>query len=258
MAEAIISSILSQKMARKDELYVGEPVDERRNALEGKYGISVSADNRDVVRMGKLVVLSIKPQSLKEVLSHLKGTMTEDQAVLSIVAGAKMESISAGIGHQAVIRVMPNTPAQISKGMSVWTATPSVSPAYLETTRSILETLGAELYVAEEKYIDMATALSASGPAYVFLFIESLVDAGVYLGMTREIARKLVLQTILGSTLLALETGKHTAELRDMVTSPGGMTAEAISMLEEGGFRSAVLEAVTAAYEKAKSLGTVS
>ena len=258
MAEAIISSILSQKMARKDELYVGEPVDERRNALEGKYGISVSADNRDVVRMGKLVVLSIKPQSLKEVLSHLKGTMTEDQAVLSIVAGAKMESISAGIGHQAVIRVMPNTPAQISKGMSVWTATPSVSPAYLETTRSILATLGAELYVAEEKYIDMATALSASGPAYVFLFIESLVDAGVYLGMTREIARKLVLQTILGSTLLALETGKHTAELRDMVTSPGGTTAEAISMLEEGGFRSAVLEAVTAAYEKAKSLGTVS
>lgn len=257
MAEAIISGILSQKMARKDELYVGEPVDERRNSLEEQYGISVSADNREVVRQGKLVILSVKPQSLKEVLSHLKGIVAEDQAVLSIVAGAKMESISVGIGHQAVIRVMPNTPAQISKGMSVWTATPSVNSAYLETTRSILKTLGAELYVAEEKYIDMATALSASGPAYVFLFIESLVDAGVYLGMPREMARKLVLQTILGSTLLALETGRHTAELRDMVTSPGGTTAEALSILEEGGFRAVVLEAVAAAYDKAKSLGTV-
>ncbi|PKB68654.1 MAG: pyrroline-5-carboxylate reductase [SAR202 cluster bacterium Io17-Chloro-G3] len=257
MAEAIINGILSQKMARKDEIYVGEPVDERRASLKEQYGISVSADNKDVVRHGKLVVLSVKPQSLKEVLSHLKGDMAEDQAVLSIVAGAKMESISVGIGHQAVIRVMPNTPAQISKGMSVWTATPSVNPAYLETTRSILKTLGSELYVEEEKYIDMATALSASGPAYVFLFIESLVDAGVYLGMTREMARKLVLQTILGSTLLALETGMHTAELRDMVTSPGGTTAEALSMLEEGGFRAVILEAVTAAYDKAKSLGSV-
>ena len=126
---------------------------------------------------------------------------------------------------------------------------------FREATRSILETLGEELYVEEERYLDMATALSASGPAYVFLSIESLVDAGVYLGMSREMARKLTLQTVLGSARLAQESGKHLAELREMVTSPGGTTAEALRALEEGGFRSAVLEAVSAAYEKSKLLG---
>ncbi len=255
MAEAIIGGILGHGLAKAGEVCVGEPVEARRQALAQGYGVSTTADNQEAVRYGKLVVLSVKPQSLDEVMHGLAGKIADDQAVLSIVAGVRTESIAAGLRHKAVIRVMPNTPAQIGAGMSVWTAAASVSEAFRETTRSIVQTLGEEVYVAEEKYIDMATALSASGPAYVFLFIESLIDAGVYMGMSRDMARKLVLQTVLGSTKLTLETGRHPAELRDMVTSPGGTTAEALSRLEEGGLRATVLDAVMAAYEKAKTLG---
>ena len=161
-----------------------------------------------------------------------------------------------GLGHDAVIRVMPNTPAQIGAGMTVWTASPAVPEAQIEATRLMLRTLGEELYVADERLVDMATALSASGPAYVFLFIEALIDAGVYLGMPRDMARKLALQTVAGSTRLVDETGLHPAQLKDMVTSPGGTTIEALRTFERGRFRATVIDAVKAAYEKSQALGT--
>ena len=255
MAEAIIGGVLEQGIAKAADICVGEPVESRRTALSDRYGVSTTASNGDAAEHGRLVVLSVKPQQLDNVLQGLQGKIEENQAVISIVAGARMNSIVAGIEHEAVIRVMPNTPAQIGAGMSVWTAAPSVNGEHKESTRSILETLGDELYVDDEKYIDMATALSGSGPAYVLLFMESMVDAGVALGMTPEMARKLTLQTVLGSARLAQETGKHPAELRDMVTSPGGTTAEALRELAAGGFRAIVLDAVTAAYKKAKQLG---
>ncbi|MCZ6615422.1 MAG: pyrroline-5-carboxylate reductase [Chloroflexi bacterium] len=255
MAEAIIGGILGQGIATATDICVGEPVESRRAALSDRYGVSTTASNGEAAGHGQLVVLSVKPQQLDRVLGELRGKLEAGQAVISIIAGARMNSIVAGLEHEAVIRVMPNTPAQIGVGMSVWTASPSVNGKHTEATRSILETLGEELYVDDERYIDMATALSASGPAYVFLFIESLVDAGVTLGMTPEMARKLTLQTVLGSARLVQETGKDPAELRDMVTSPGGTTAEALRALEAGGFRATVLDAVTAAYEKAKQLG---
>ena len=139
--------------------------------------------------------------------------------------------------------------------MSVWTASDSVPEAALSASRDILRTLGDELYVKDEKLIDMATALSASGPAYVFLFIEALTDAGVYMGMSREMAQRLVLETVQGSAKLVKESRKHPAELRNMVTSPGGTTAEALRRFEAAGFRGTVLEAVNAAYEKSRELG---
>ena len=255
MAEAIIGGVLGQGIATAADICVGEPVEARRSALSDRYGVSTTASNGEAAGHGQLVVMSVKPQQLDSVLRELQGKIAENQAVLSIIAGARMESIIAGLEHEAVIRVMPNTPAQIGEGMSVWTAAPSVNSKHKEAARSILETLGEELYVDDEKYIDMATALSGSGPAYVFLLMESMVDAGVTLGMTPEMARKLTLQTVLGSARLVQETGKHPAELRDMITSPGGTTAEALKRLEAGGFRATVLEAVTAAYEKAKLLG---
>ena len=255
MAEAIIGGVLGQGIATAADICVGEPVESRRSALSDRYGVSTTASNGEAARHGQLVVMSVKPQQLDSVLRELQGKIAENQAVLSIIAGARMGSIIAGLEHEAVIRVMPNTPAQIGEGMSVWTAAPSVNSKHKETTRSILDTLGEELYVDDEKYIDMATALSGSGPAYVFLFMESMVDAGVTLGMTPKMARKLTLQTVLGSARLVQETGKHPAELRDMVTSPGGTTAEALKKLETGGFRTTVLNAVTAAYEKARLLG---
>ena len=255
MAEAMIGGILGQGIAHPEEVCVGEPMETRRQQLSQRHNIAVTTDNLEASQHGDLVVLSIKPQNLPEVVAELQCSLRNGQAVLSIVAGARMETIVSGLRHESVVRVMPNTPAQIGAGMSLWLAAPKVSQAFRETTRSILRTLGEELEVAEEGYLDMATALSASGPAYVFLFLESLIDAGVCMGMSRDMARTLAVQTVLGSTRLAQESGKHPAELRDMVTSPGGTTAEALKVLEQGGFRATVINAVVAAYEKSKRLG---
>ena len=175
--------------------------------------------------------------------------------MVSIVAGAKMQTIASGLGHESVVRVMPNTPAQIGAGMSVWLADRSVSKAHRQAVGTILGTLGQELEVDEEKYMDMGTALSASGPAYVFLFIEALIDAGVYVGMPRDMARTLALQTVFGSTKLAMDTGMHPAELKDIVVSPGGTTAEALRVLEDQGVPAAIVSAVDAAYRKSIQLG---
>lgn len=255
MAEAIIGGIIESKIADARDVSVGEPVEARRGYLENTYGLTAHAGNRDALDGAGLSVLAVKPQSLPHVLPELKGKLSKDNAVLSIIAGATMETLTEGLDHKAVIRVMPNTPAQIGAGMSVWTAAPEVSQEKRETTSRILATLGEEHYADDEKLIDMATALSASGPAYVFLFIEALIDAGVYLGMARDVARQLALQTVLGSAQLVKDTGRHPADLKDMVTSPGGTTIEALRALEDGGFRASVFSAVNAAYEKSKALG---
>ena len=263
MAEAIIGGIIESQIAEAEAVSVGEPVKSRREHLEAKYGVRASASNVDALEGAELSVLAVKPQSLPYVMAELKGKLARDNAVLSIVAGATTRTLVDGLGHEAVIRVMPNTPAQIGAGMSVWTAaaspanaaSPAVPKDRVEATRRILATLGEEHYADDEKLIDMATALSASGPAYVFLFIEALIDAGVYLGMARDVARKLTLQTVLGSTQLVKDTGRHPAELKDMVTSPGGTTIEALRAFEGSGFRASVFSAVIAAYEKSKTLG---
>jgi pyrroline-5-carboxylate reductase len=166
-----------------------------------------------------------------------------------------MDTLSTGLGHPSVIRVMPNTPAQIGSGMSLWTCSPGVDSANREMARSVLGSVGQEIYVDDEKYMDMATALSASGPAYVFLFIEALIDAGVYVGLPRDMARTLVLQTVLGSTQLVMETGRHPADLKDMVVSPAGTTAEALRVLEQQGVPAAIVAAVDAAFKKSVQLG---
>jgi pyrroline-5-carboxylate reductase len=170
------------------------------------------------------------------------------------VAGAKLATLSDGLNYSYIIRAMPNMPVQIGEGMTVWTTTAEVTQEHKKMARTILGTLGKEIYFPDEKYIDMATALSGSGPAYVFLFIEVLTDAGVHVGLSYNVAKELAIQTILGSACMARKVGKHPAELRNMVTSPGGTTAEALAQLERGGFRSSILEAVVAAYEKAKQL----
>ncbi len=255
MAEAIIDGVLRQPAAQPGDICVAEPIETRRQQLAHRYSVATITANLEACQRGDLVILSVKPQNLPDVLAELRGSLRKEQTVVSIVAGARMETIASGLRHDKVIRVMPNTPAQVGAGMSLWLASPSVIQEFHEAVRTILSTLGEELEVAEEKYLDMATALSASGPAYVFLFIESLIDAGVHMGMSRDMARTLALQTVLGSAKFAQASGKHPAELRDMVTSPGGTTAEALKVLEEGRFRATVMSAVAAAYEKAKSLG---
>ena len=255
MAEAIIKGVLSASLAKPEEIRVGEIVEQRCRYLTEQYRIHTTPSNIKSVDEGNLVILAVKPQNLPEVAAEVKGALAPQQTVLSIIAGARMSTLVDSLGHPSVIRVMPNTPAQIGAGMSLWLCSSSVDDDTASMAQAILKTLGDEIRVHDERYMDMATALSASGPAYVFMFIEALIDAGVYLGLPRPMARRLTLQTVLGSTRLAQESGKHPAELRDMVTSPGGTTVEALLALEEGEFRSTVINAVVAAYEKSLALG---
>jgi pyrroline-5-carboxylate reductase len=252
MAEAIIAGIRNAEIAAG--IVVGEPVKARRDALS-KYRAETTDDNKRAVEGADIVVLSVKPQQFDHAAPQLKGVLSPDQTVLSIMAGVKMHSIGLKLSHRRLVRVMPNTPAQVGQGMSVWTASPEVPVAHLDFTQKMLSSIGDEVRVGEEKYVDMATALSASGPAYVFLFIESLTDAGVLLGMPQDVARRLAVKTVLGSAALAQKSGRHPAELRNSVTSPGGTTAAALLALEEGGFRAAVVKAVKAAYQRGEELG---
>ncbi len=255
MAEAILQGVLSAKLASPNEIRVGEPIPERGEFLSQRYGVAAGANNLKAIEEAELVVLAIKPQDLPSVFSQLHRRLGPEQAALSIVAGAKMATLSQGLGHESIIRVMPNTPAQIGCGMSLWTCSSQVNETQRDLVRSIMGTVGQEIYVDDEKYLDMATALSASGPAYVFLFIEALIDAGVYVGLPRNLARTLALQTVYGSTRLVMETGKHPAELKDMVVSPGGTTAEGLQVLERAGVPAATVDAVDAAYRKSIRLG---
>ena len=255
MAEALIKGILEAGIASPSEIRVGEPSKDRRDHLTEEHGIEVAAVNADAIKGSDLAVLSIKPQILQPVMKELKSQFQSGQTVMSIVAGAMISTLIDGLSHSSIVRVMPNTPAQIGAGMIVWTTSDDVQGTAKSVVKNILTTLGKEIYVNDEKLLDAATALSASGPAYVFLFIEALIDAGVYMGMQRDMARELVLQTVSGSTRLVEESGLHPGHLKDMVSSPGGGTVEALKSFEKSGFRGTVLEAVNSAYEKYLELG---
>jgi len=255
MAEALLGGLLSSEVSVAEEIKIGEPIEARRAFLTQKYNVEALADNTQAITNANLIILAVKPQDLNKITSELKSSIKPDQTALSIIAGTKIPTIMHSLEHSSVIRVMPNTPAQIGCGMSMWTCTPQVDLTTKEVTRAILSSVGQEIFVEDEKYLDMATALSASGPAYVFLFIEALIDAGVYVGLPRDISRTLALQTVYGSTQLVLKTGNHPAILKDMVVSPGGTTAEGLQVLESGGLPGTIVNAVNTAYQKAISLG---
>lgn len=254
MAEAVIAGLLRKKLAKPENIIAAGPREERGMELMQKYGIQATTDNAYAASHADVVVLSVKPQRLSEVMKGLKGVKA-DALVLSIIAGASMKKISTGLKHKAVVRSMPNTPGQIGEGITVWTASREVTQEQQEMTRNILGALGEEVFVEDESYLDMATALSGTGPAYVFLFTEALIDAGVHMGFPRRIAEQLVLQTIKGSASFHHQAGRHPATLRNQVTSPGGTSAEALYYLEKAGFRTAISRAVWAAYQRSLELG---
>jgi pyrroline-5-carboxylate reductase len=256
MGEVMVKCLLAKGVTAPQDIIVSDVSPFRRELLSKEYGVSTLADNGKAISGAGLIILAVKPQDLAHVMEEiLKANSLQPTAlVLSIIVGASLPSLCRGLNHLSIIRAMPNMPAQIGQGMTVWTATTEVSPKQKEIAQSVLGALGQELYVPDEKYIDMATALSGSGPAYIFLFIEGLIDAGVHIGLPRDIARKLVIQTMLGSALAAQNIAKHPAELRNMVTSPGGTTTEALLRLEKGGLRSLLIEAIAAAYSKAQHL----
>lgn len=268
MAEAIIAGLLRNNLVSSEQIVGSHPRAARREELQTKYSIRMFESNREAAlaahavevsneteRTGSLVILAVKPQRLGKVLTDLKGAIQPEQLVVSIVAGARTETIANELVHQAIVRTMPNTPAQIGQGMTAWTATPQVSEVQEQEVRAMLEALGTSVRVENERQIDMATALSATGPTYIFLVMEALVDAGVHMGFSRHVAQELVLQTMLGSVMFAQESQKHPAELRNMVTSPGGTSAEAIYQMEKGSLRTVLSKAVWAAFQRAEALG---
>jgi pyrroline-5-carboxylate reductase len=259
MAEAMISGLVREKLAPPANLLAADVRDERVQDLKQKYGISPFTDNSVAASQADVVVLSIKPQRLSEVLASLKGSIRPDALVLSIVAGAKLNKISDGLGHGPVVRSMPNTPAQIGEGITVWIPSAAVSEKQKEVASTILGALGDNILVDDENYLDMATALSGTGPAYVFMFMEAMIDAGVHMGFSRRVSEQLVLQTILGSIHYYKKINEkddvHVAALRNQVTSPGGTTAEAVYYLEKAGFRTSLSRAIWAAYQRTLELG---
>ena len=252
MAEAIIAGIIDAGLDAA--ITVGEPVAARRETLAALAGVRVTGDNGEAVRGADIVVLAVKPQQFDTVADSISGHLKAEQTVLSIMAGVKLHSIGLKLNHHRLVRVMPNTPMQVRQGISAWTVSDSVPEDVISFTGKMLGALGDELKFSDERYVDMATALSASGPGYVFMFIEALADAGVKMGLPAHVARHLSVQTVLGSAALARETKRHPAELRGMVTSPGGTTAAGLHALEEGGFRAAVVNAVEAAYRRGEEL----
>lgn len=257
MGEAMIAGILRQGLAPAQSLIAAEPRTERIEELTAQYGIQMTTENAEAANQADVVVLSVKPQSLVKVFSSLRGHVQPKSLVLSIVAGAPISKIADGLQHAAIVRSMPNTPAQIGEGITVWTAASAVTEEQQQMAQRILQALGEEVFVEDELYLDMATALSGTGPAYVFMFMEAMVDAGVHLGFHRSISERLVAQTVRGSVdyYLKQKNVAHLASLRNLVTSPAGTTAAALYYLEKAGFRTAISRAIWAAYERSQELG---
>lgn len=258
MAEAMIGGLIRTRVASAQALIASGPRLERGEELQKRYeGLEFTTQNAEAAQQADVIILSVKPQRLDMVLSGLKGSIHPDALVLSIVAGAPMRKISRGLGHEIIVRSMPNTPAQIGEGITVWTASAQVGAEAKDSARQILCALGEEIYLDEEYYLDMATALSGTGPAYVFLFMEAMVDAGVHMGFPRRIAEALVAQTVRGSVdyYQRCEDPVHLARLRNDVTSPGGTSAAALYYLEKAGFRTAISRAIWAAYQRSLELG---
>jgi pyrroline-5-carboxylate reductase len=257
MAEAMIAGLIRKEVAKPSRLIASGPRIQRGKELKSKYGIEPLTDNAAAANAAEVIVLSVKPQRLDAVLSGMRGAVKPAALVLSIVAGAPISKISGILAHDSVVRAMPNTPAQIGEGITVWTAAPAVSQSQIDIAQQILAALGEEIFLEEEYYLDMATALSGTGPAYVFLFMEAMVDAGVHLGFPRRVAEQLVAQTVRGSVDYYARSSDpvHLARLRNQVTSPGGTSAAALYYLEKAGFRTAISRAVWAAYERSRELG---
>ena len=255
MGEAIIGSLIGKKLLNPTQICVSEPVPTRREYLNSTYGVTTETDNSQAVTGASVAVLAVKPQVLGPVMADLKGNLSPAALVVSIMAGVQIDTLRTGLGHDKIVRSMPNTPAQVGKGMTVWTDTAAVTESDRAAALVILEAMGEAIYAAEEHYLDMATGLSGSGPGFVYLLLEALIDAGVHIGFSRDQAQLMVLQTVEGSVELMRQSGLHPADLRNRVTSPAGTTAAGTLVLERAGVRSALIDAVDAAYRRSQELG---
>lgn len=251
MGEAILGAAVDRNVFDPQQVTVCEKIEHRRDQLRAEYGVAVTDDSDDCMGEADLVILSVKPQELGSV----HGALQPGALLLSIMAGIRIATIIEAFNHDRVVRVMPNTPVAVKAGMSVWTATSTVTPEQRELTHNLLGSIGRDIYVEDESKVDMATALSASGPAYVFLFLEAMIEGGVAIGLTRAQAEEMATQTVLGSALYAQSSNASPADLRARVTSPAGTTAAGLLEMERGALRATVIDGIRAAYERAVELG---
>jgi len=254
MAEAMISGLLAKKLVKPSQITATGPRQDRARELHKKYGIVTDTNNLSAVE-AEVVILAAKPQTMPKIIQEIKGKINTKTLLISIAAGVSLQTLSeTRVLHLA--RAMPNTPGRINRGITMWSSN-NATVKQKKQAAAILGALGAQVFVDEEKYLDMATALSGTGPAYVFLFMEALVDAGIRIGLPRYLSEQLVIDTVSGSAEYAKKVGEHLARLRDDVTSPAGTTAEALFELEQAGFRTALAKAVVAAYKRSIELGKI-
>jgi len=255
MGRTIAYSLINAGVS-PERLTLAGPNADRLAELAQELSVGTTLDNAEAAQSADVVILAVKPQRLNQAARVIRPALKETALVISIVAGISTAALSQQLGTNCIVRAMPNTPARIGMGITVWTKAADVDEAQHEIAAQIMQTLGEEVFVADEAYLDMATALSGTGPAYVFLFMEAMIDAGVHMGFPRRIAEQLVVQTLRGSTEFYARCHEHPAALRNDVTSPGGTSAEALYYLEKAGFRTAISRAIWAAYQRSMELGS--
>ena len=250
MAEAMIKGMISQGMK---DILVSEPSEERRSHLSSNINVITTNSNNDIVSNCKIIILAVKPQIMDTVLDEIQETVTEEHTVVSIAAGIKLDHLSSKLKTKKLIRVMPNTPALVQEGMSVISLCECFSDNSITVVRNILMSIG-KVITLPEKHMDAVTALSGSGPAFIALFVESMVEAAKTIGLNDSDALTLAVQTVLGTSKL-LDTGMDPVRLREMVTSPGGTTAAGLAVFDEKGLRDTVKDAIIAAKNRSEELG---
>ena len=255
MTEALVVGMLTAGVAHPDELYATDILPERRAHFQDRYKIKVSGDNVDAVRHGQIIILSVEPQVLDEVLGSVKSVLEGKHLIISVAAGYPISRIMAHLKAEArIVRAMPNTPSSVLAGVTALSFGPRLAEEDQQVARIIFESVG-KVVVVEERLMDAVTGLSGSGPAYVYLMIEALADGGVKMGLSRQVAELLAAQTVLGSARMLLESGEHPGQLKDRVASPGGTTIVGIHKLEEGCLRATLIAAVEAATKRSQELG---
>lgn len=255
MAEALIRGLVRGNHLPADRVFASAPRRERLDELVHDYGIATTTVNREVATSCSVVVLSVKPQILDSVLREISDALAPDALVVSIAAGIDTATIEQAVAEGVrVVRAMPNTPALVGAGATAIAAGQHAGPADLATARALFDAVGITVELSENQ-LDAVTGLSGSGPAYIFLILEALADAGVKVGLARRNAQRLAAQTVMGSAKLLLDTDEHPGKLKDMVTSPGGTAIAGLHTLEQGGLRTTLINAVETATKRARELG---
>ncbi len=255
MAEALVAGIVKGKLSKPEFVLATDISPARLEILKDRYGIQVGDQNLDAVSWADVIILCVKPQVINDVLAEIQASLSEKQLVISVAAGVSINRIQEIIGQTIpLVRAMPNTPAVIQEGVTALAGCRDLSLEQLSVAQKIFESVG-QVVVVDEALMDAVTGLSGSGPAYIYLAIEALIDGGVRVGLPRNIAHVLAVQTVLGAAKMVKETNEHPALLKDRVTSPGGTTIAGVQRLEEGGLRATLIDAVEAATHRSRELG---